>query len=316
MKPPFFAEISLIREMKRGIAMKKVLLVVNPQSGKAQIKGRLLEAADMLIKAGYEIELYLTQGPMDGMRIVRERGTEKDVIVCSGGDGTLNEVVNGVMCLEHRPAVGYIPSGSTNDFAASQGIPVRIMEAARVIAEGKTAAVDIGRFNGRYFTYVAAFGLFTDVSYVTPRESKALLGYQAYLLEGAKRLGKMMCRHVKVTVDEQNYEGDILVGMVSNASRIAGIKGLNGKDAKLDDGRFEVLLVEYSANPLELTEAVSELVSPAAEPKRVHRFEGSHITFSFDEPVDWVLDGEFGGSQTEVTVDVIRQGLRIMKKEK
>lgn len=293
--------------------MKKMLLVINPQSGKLQIKSKLLEVADRFVKVGYQIELYITQCAGDAARIIKERGADHDVVVCSGGDGTLNETVNGVMALENGPAVGYIPSGSTNDFAASQGIPSGVLPAAEVIARGNTADVDIGCFNGRYFTYVAAFGLMTDVPYATPRESKAVLGYQAYLLEGAKRLGKMESRHVKMTVDDTFFEGDILVGMVSNANCIAGIKGLNGRNAQLDDGKFEVLLVEYSTNPIKLTETVTELLSPDMPAKRVYRFEGSHIRFEFDEAEDWVLDGEFGGSQTEVIVDVEKQALRIFK---
>lgn len=297
--------------------MKKLLLIVNLHSGKAQTKNKLLEAADRFVKAGYRVELYMTQAPGDATRAVEENGGEFDAIVCSGGDGTLNEVVNGVMRLEtvlgKKLAVGYIPSGSTNDFAVSHGIPLAALKAAETIAEGHTADVDIGVFNGRYFTYVAAFGLMTDVPYATPRESKAVLGYQAYLLEGAKRLGKMESRHLRLTVDEKEFEGDILVGMVSNASRIAGIKGLNGKNMQLDDGIFEVLLVEYSTNPIRLTEAVTELLSPDMPAKRVHRFEGSHIRFFFDRPADWVLDGEFGGSQTEIEIEVKKQGLRIFK---
>lgn len=290
-----------------------MLLIINPQSGKVQIKGKLLEVADKFVKAGYRIELYVTQCAGDAFRIIKERGADHDAVVCSGGDGTLNETINGVMALENRPAVGYIPSGSTNDFAASQGIPSGILSAAELIRGGRTADIDIGCFNGRYFTYVAAFGLMTDVPYATPRESKAVLGYQAYLLEGAKRLGKMESKYVRMTVDDTAFEGNILVGMVSNASRIAGIRGLNGRNAQLDDGKFEVLLVEYSTNPIKLTETVTELLSPDMPAKRVYRFEGSHIKFEFDQPVDWVLDGEFGGSHTEVSVDVNKQALKIYK---
>lgn len=293
--------------------MKKLLLVVNPQSGKTQIKAKLLETVDILIKAGYQVEVYVTQGKLDAKRIVKERGAEQDVIVCSGGDGTLNEVVNGLMDLEVPPVFGYLPAGSTNDFAVTQGIPTEPLAAARAVVERERTRIDIGCFNGRYFTYVAAFGLLTEVPYVTPRETKALLGYQAYLLEGAKRLGKLEKHHLRVTVDDQFYEGDVLIGMVSNASRIGGIKGLNGKNAKLDDGKFEVLLIGYSANLLKLTETVTELVTPEIPAKYVHRFEGSHIRFEFDEPTDWVLDGEFGGSQTEVIIDVKKQALQVIK---
>lgn len=293
--------------------MKKLLLVVNPQSGRTQIKSKLLEVSDILIQANYQLELYITQSELDAKRIVEERGQDQDIIVCSGGDGTLNEVVNGVMSLEKKPLIGYLPAGSTNDFAASQGIPSEPVQAARVIARGESSAIDVGCFNDRYFTYVAAFGLLTEVPYVTPRETKAVLGYQAYLLEGVKRLGKLEKHHLRMMVDNVSYEGDILIGMVSNASRIAGIKGLNGRNARLDDGKFEVLLIEYSGNPLKLTETVTGLLVPEVSAKLVHRFEGSHIEFAFDDPVDWVLDGEFGGSQTEVKIDVVKHGLQIIK---
>lgn len=313
MRPPFLSHDRVILKQTRVIKMKNMLLIINPQSGKAQIKGKLLEVADLFVKAGYQIELYITQREMDAARIVAERGNGQDVIVCSGGDGTLNEVINGMMKLERVVPLGYIPSGSTNDFAASQGIPKTIRRAAELIAAGKISSIDLGCFNDRYFTYVAAFGLMTDVPYATPRESKALLGYQAYILEGIKRLGKMDSKHVRVTVDDQVFEGNILIGMVSNASRIAGIKGLNGRNARFDDGKFEVLLIEYSNDPIKLTEAVTGLLAPDVQTKGVYRFEGSRIRFVFDEPVDWVLDGEFGGSQSEVTIDVKQQALQIFK---
>lgn len=292
---------------------KRMLFVFNPLSGKAQIRTKLMDILDIFIKAEYQVEVHVTQRALDARRVVEERGQCMDLIVGSGGDGTLNEMVSGVMGMERRPRLGYIPAGTTNDFAASHKIPRNMIRAAESIVMGAACPVDIGSFNERYFTYVAAFGAFTDVPYKTPREIKAVLGHPAYILEAAKSLGGIKASHVIMETEKEHYEGDVLVGMVSNANQIAGFKGLNGKNVRLDDGIFEVLLVENPQNILQLPEVVTSLLQNGHKSKLVRHFMASRVKFRFEEATEWVLDGEFGGKRKEVIIENRCRAVQIMK---
>ena len=292
---------------------KKMLFVFNPQSGKSQIRTKLMDILDIFVKAGYHVEIHVTQRALDARRVVEERGGSMDLIVGSGGDGTLNEIVSGVMGMERRPRIGYIPAGTTNDFAASHRIPRNMIKAAEAIVLGTARPVDVGRFNERYFTYVAAFGAFTDVPYKTPRELKAMLGHPAYIIEAVKSLGGVRARHIVMEADGASYEGDVLVGMVSNANQIAGFKGLNGKNVRMDDGKFEVLLVENPQNIIQFPDVVASLLQNGHQSRLVKHFTASRIRFRFEAPVEWVLDGEFGGKRKEVVIDDIFRAVQIMK---
>lgn len=292
---------------------KKMLFVFNPLSGKSQIRTKLMDILDIFVKAGYQVEVHVTQRPLDARRVVEERGGSMDLIVGSGGDGTLNEVISGIMGMEKRPCIGYIPAGTTNDFAASHKIPKNMVRAAESIVMGKACPIDIGKLNERYFTYVATFGAFADVPYKTPRETKAVLGHPAYILEAAKSLGGIKPQHIVLETENDSYEGDVLVGMISNANRIAGFKGLNGKNVKLDDGKFEVLLVENPKNILQMPDIVTDLLQSGGRSKHVIHFTASHVKISFNEPVEWDLDGEFGGKRQEVIIDNCCRAVQIMK---
>lgn len=292
---------------------KRMLFVFNPLSGKAQIRTKLMDILDIFIKAGYQVEIHVTQRALDARKVVEERGYGMDLIVGSGGDGTLNEMVSGIMGMERKPRIGYIPAGTTNDFAASHKIPRNMLRAAESIVMGTACPVDVGSFNERYFTYVAAFGAFTDVPYKTPREIKAVLGHPAYILEAAKSLGSIKASHVIMETETDYYEGDVLVGMVSNANQIAGFKGLNGKNVRLDDGRFEVLLVENPQNILQLPEVVTSLLQNGHKSKLVRHFTASRVKFCFEEATEWVLDGEFGGKRKEVIIENRCRAVQVMK---
>ena len=292
---------------------KKMLFVFNPLSGKSQIRTKLMDILDIFVKAGYQVEIHVTQRALDARRVVEERGYDMDLIVGSGGDGTLNEVVSGIMGMDRRPYIGYIPAGTTNDFAASHRIPRNMIRAAESIVMGTACPIDIGKFNERYFAYVAAFGAFTDVPYKTPREIKAILGHPAYILEAAKGLGAIKAQHIIMEADHEVYEGDVLVGMVSNANQIAGFKGLNGKNVQLDDGKFEVLLVENPHNIIQLTDVVTSLLQNGHKSKFVRHFSASRIKFCFEEPVEWVLDGEFGGKRKEARIENCCRAVNVMK---
>lgn len=275
---------------------RKLLFIVNPNSGKGEMRQHVVECVDLFVKADFEVTLYTTQKAGDATRIVMTRGSDFDLIVCSGGDGTLNETVAGLMQLKEKPALGYIPSGTTNDFASSLQIPKKPLDAAALVLNGIPSSVDVGCFNNRYFTYVAGFGAFTEVSYSTPQNTKNALGRLAYILEGIKSLPTLRHYHVRVESEEQELEGDFIFGMVTNATTVGGFKGIIASDAGLDDGLFEVFLVKAPANPIEFQMVFNEILIPPKQCKFVIRFKAKHVRFIADTEMPWTLDGEFGGA--------------------
>lgn len=289
--------------------MKKMLFIINPRSGKEQIRSRLLGILDGFIKNGYEPSVYITQGPKDAQRQAA-RAKAKELVVCSGGDGTLNEVVSGLMEIEpsRRPVLGYIPSGSTNDFASSLGLPKNMRKAAQIAATGQPFSVDVGVFGDKkYFVYVAAFGAFTEVSYSTPQETKNILGHQAYMLEAIKRLTGLKAYRMRLAWEhmgeQKELEEEFILGMVTNTTSIGGFRGLVGMDVALDDGEFEVLLIRTPRTPLDIASIASYLIQREGENECVFRFRTSRLSIQSGEAVDWSLDGEFGGSWKETTVE-------------
>lgn len=294
--------------------MKQMLLIINPRSGRTQIKNRLLEILDIFAKAGYQVQVRITQHAQDAKETVIREGRGKDLIVCSGGDGTLNETICGMMELKHCPQLGYIPAGSTNDFASSLRIPRQMLAAARVAAGGMGYPIDIGRFCGeRHFVYVAGFGAFTEVSYLTPQDKKNLLGHQAYMLEGVKSLTSIKSYQMKVTGAETELEGEFIFGMITNTISVGGFKGLVNQNVALNDGLFEVLLIRTPKTPLELSNVVSSLFLKEEHNEFVYKFKTRSLRVESKEPVDWVLDGEYGGSRTDVFVENLYRRMEIRR---
>lgn len=294
--------------------MKQMLFIINPRSGRAQIKNRLLEILDIFAKADYQVEVHVTQRSLDAKETVIQEGRGKDLIVCSGGDGTLNETISGMMELKHCPQLGYIPAGSTNDFASSLRIPKQMLAAAEVAAGGMGYPIDIGRFCGeRYFVYVAGFGAFTEVSYLTSQDKKNLLGHQAYMLEGVKSLASIKSYRMQVSCEEMELEEEFIFGMITNTISVGGVKGLVNQNVALNDGLFEVLLIRTPKTPLELSNIVSGLILREEHNEFVYKFKTKSLSFKSEEPVDWVLDGEFGGSRTEVSVENLYRRMEIRR---
>ena len=294
--------------------MKRLLFIINPCSGKGRIRNKLLSVLDIFAKRGYRVETYVTQEALDARRKAVTRGRSADLIVCSGGDGTLNGVVSGMMELKRLPVLGYIPAGSTNDYAASLGLPRRSRDAARLAAEGKASPVDVGKFgDDRYFVYIAAFGAFTEVSYLTPQDKKNLLGHQAYMLEAVKSLMDIRGRQMKITWEEGELEGEFLFGMVTNTTSVGGFKGLVSRDVALDDGWFEALFIRMPKNPLDLSGIVSYLFLKEEDNAFVYRFKTRKLKIAAAEDVDWVLDGEFGGKKREVEIENLEKRLYIVR---
>lgn len=291
---------------------KRLLFVFNPHSGKAQIKNQLLEIIDTMVKAGYEVNAYPTQARGDAIEKVRNEAGEYDLVVCSGGDGTLDETVTGMMSREEKRPLGYIPAGSTNDFATSLGIPKEMTKAAAVAVRGKQFPCDIGAFNGDYFVYVAAFGLFTEVSYKTSQEWKNVLGHAAYILEGMKSLHDIPSYHMQVEYDNVRIQDEFIYGMITNSTSVGGFKGMTGKDVKLDDGLFEVTLIKNPKNPIELNEIIASLINLVDDTDMIYSFKASKVKFTSREEISWTLDGEYGGDHSEVEVKNLHQAVEIM----
>lgn len=296
--------------------MKKLLFVVNGHSGKGQIKNKLLDIIDIMIKEGYHVQVHTTQEREDATKVVREQAKYYDLVVCSGGDGTLDEAVTGMMQSEVRTPLGYIPAGSTNDFANSLEIPKDMIQAAKTAVSGVPFSCDVGEFNGDYFIYVAAFGIFTDVSYATSQELKNALGHVAYILEGAKRLHTIKSYHMRVEYDGNEIEGDFLLGMITNSTSVGGFKNMTGKDVKLDDGMFEVTLIHKPKNIIELNTIIASLTNLKDETDLIDSFRADSVKFYSEEEIPWTLDGEFGGDHKEVQINDHCKAVDIMINEK
>ena len=220
------------------MTQKKLLMIVNPTAGKAKSRSPLFDAAAVLSQAGYLLSIHNTAFPGDAAQTTAALGREYDVVVAVGGDGTLNQVVSGLMTMKERPLLGYLAQGSTNDFAASLQIPSNPVAAAALIAKGTPQKLDIGCWNSRYFVYVASFGAFTQTSYTAPQSAKNILGHLAYLLEGVKDLNTLRPYHVKITADGEVLDGSYLFGAVCNSTSIGGLMHLNSEYVVLDDGKF------------------------------------------------------------------------------
>ena len=288
--------------------MKKMLFIYNPKAGKAQIRNKLADILDVFTKGDYEITVYPTQKSEDAMEKTRDRSKDYDIVVCSGGDGTLNETISGMLQLKKTPSLGYIPAGSTNDFASSLKISKNMEKAAREIVNGFPVPVDAGMFCGdRSFIYIAAFGAFTEVSYQTPQDRKNLLGHQAYMIESVKSLASIKPYHMRVEWDDHVLEEDFVFGMVTNTRSVGGFKGLVNQSVSLNDGVFEVLLIRMPKTPLDLSNIISYMFLVEEPNEYVYKFKASAIHFTSEESVDWVLDGEYGGARTEFTIENLRE---------
>lgn len=298
-----------------GIRMKKkILFIINPRSGKGLIKNYLLEIVDIFIKNKMDVMIYTTQSEMDAMRLTKDRAGDFDMVVCSGGDGTLDEVITGMMHSQVKRPVGYIPAGSTNDFANSLGLPKNMELAARCIALNHPYPCDIGSFNDDYFVYIAAFGMFTDVSYQTKQEVKNVLGHLAYVLEGARRIFNIKSYHLSVKAEEMEVEGDFMYGMITNSESVGGFRNITGNNVLLNDGVFEVTLIKTPKNPIELQEIIGAVILREVDNKHICSFKSRHIQIFSEDIIPWTLDGEYGGSHQQVEIINHKQAISIMTK--
>lgn len=275
---------------------KKLLFIINPMAGRNQAQTDLYKMVKIFSDHDYEVTVYPTRARLDCSRKVTEDAGGYDLIVCCGGDGTLNEMVSGMMQRQDRRPMGYIPLGSTNDLAVSLRLPTRVEEAALRAVTGNEFHMDVGTLNDRYFNYIAAFGAFTETSYATPQEIKNALGHLAYILEGVKSLGKIQPIHAKVTADGEKFEQDYLFGAVTNTVSLGGVLKLDPDRVLLDDGMYELLLVENPVNAIEAQAMLSALMTQNYEGSLVSLRRAADITFETSHAISWTIDGEFGGS--------------------
>lgn len=294
---------------------KKLLFVFNPKSGTGMIKNHLLDIVDAMVKAGYDPTVYPTQARGDAIRKVKEDGANYDRIVCSGGDGTIDEVVTGMCEADIHVPLGYIPAGSTNDFARTLGIPSDMIKAAHIAVGDHVFPCDVGQFNDDTFIYIVGFGIFTEISYDTPQGLKNALGHAAYILSAAKSLASIPSYLMQIEANGEIIQDRFIYGMVTNSLSVGGFKGITGKDVQLDDGEFEVTLIKSPNNPIELNEIIGYLTGILQETKMVYAFKTSHIRVRSRSSVAWTIDGENGGEHWSVDIKNQHRCLNILTKE-
>ena len=287
----------------------RLLLILNPTAGKKLAQSRLFEIIDCFVKAGYEVTVHTTQNPGDATTQLMARGEQYGRVVCCGGDGTLNEAVTGLERLSRRPMLGYIPTGTTNDFAQSLGFSRNPLEAAQTAATGVPFPCDIGRFGGRCFTYIAAFGAFTDVPYTTDQRAKNLFGRMAYLFEGMGKLGKLRSFDMEIETEHTVFQDSFLFGAVANSLSIAGYRSPFASQVAMDDGLFEVLLIRQPQNAAELNKLISDLLTQQLDQQQVRFFQTRRLKIHSTQPVSWTLDGEDGGSCTQGEICCLRKAI-------
>lgn len=291
---------------------QKLLFIFNPKSGLGLIRNHLMDIVDIMVKAKYEVTVYPTQARADAKRKVKEDGAQFDRIVCCGGDGTLDEVVTGLREAELDIPLGYIPAGSTNDFASSIGIPGDMVKASKIAVGKSVGKFDVGQFNEDTFVYIAAFGMFTEISYETPQELKNVLGHMAYILSAAKSLVAIPNYKLHIESNGRVIDDTFIYGMVTNSTSVAGFKGLPGKNVELSDGEFEVTLIKPPMDPIQLGEIVAYLLDDSVPTKLVTSFKTDHMRVTSKEAIPWTLDGEFGGQHKAVDIQNLCQKVQIL----
>ncbi|MBO7340498.1 MAG: diacylglycerol kinase family lipid kinase [Lachnospiraceae bacterium] len=289
----------------------KMLFVYNPRAGKEKIRENLADILELFAERGYEMTVVPTQARDEARQVVRDRAKKYSLVVCSGGDGTLDEVVTGMIQSGFKTPLGYIPAGSTNDYGESLGLSKNMILAAKTAVDGKDFACDMGSFNDDVFVYIAAFGLFTDVSYETDQAVKNVLGHMAYVLEGMKRLSNIRSFPLKVTYDGKVIEDEFIFGMITNSRSVGGFKNITGKNVEMDDGLFEVTLIKMPTNPAELSGIMASLLNRDIDSEMMYCFRASSLTVESEEPIAWTLDGENGGMHREAVIENLHKTVDI-----
>ncbi len=292
---------------------RKLLLLVNPCSGKAKMKTELLKVVEILSREGFEVAVYPTKAREDAtLKIESLKGDEYERIVVCGGDGTLNEVITGLMKTGKKIPLGYIPAGTLNEWSTGLNISKNIVNAAKDAATGSEIELDIGKFGDKYFSYTASFGAFTSASYTAPQDVKNVLGQAAYVFEGVKSLGNIKPIHLKFICDEKEIEGDFLFGAISNSMSVGGIVKFDERTVKLNDGLFEVLLIRNPDNILKLQPLIDGIIRHELDREGMEFFHTKEITVITDEDVSWTLDGEYCKGAEQIKVSNIHNAIKLI----
>ena len=293
--------------------MKKLLLICNPLAGTRRIVGRLPDVLDIFRTGGYETTVYMTTGHGDATQIAASRGQDFDCIVCAGGDGTFNELVDGVLSAGLQIPLGYLPCGSTNDFAASLHLPKSIPNAARQIVSGTPMPLDVGRFGSRHFSYVASFGAFTKASYATSQSSKNAFGPLAYFVSGLKDLPNIHPIPLQVEAEDKLVEEEYIFGAVSNTTSMGGVLKLDERLVDMNDGLFEVLLIKNPKDLLELNECIRAITSQNYDSRMLTFLRTSCVRVVSKTPLDWTLDGECALGVESVEITNLPSAIRLIR---
>jgi len=296
--------------------MKKMLFVMNPYSGMRRASKYLADVIALFNQADYEVIVHMTRGQGDATEVVKSRAGDMDLVVCCGGDGTFNETISGILYAGANVPVGYIPAGSTNDFATSLKLSGNIMQAASDIIEGEPVAYDVGKFGDRYFSYVASFGAFTRASYATPQNIKNALGHTAYLLEGISELSQIRKEHVRMEIDGQVVEDDFLFGAISNSTSVGGILTLSPDVVDLADGQMEILLVRAARSLAEITECIQAVQSQKYNCAMITFQSAKKVKIYADPQMPWTLDGEREEGHAQVDVENVHHAIRLVQRVK
>ena len=290
---------------------KKVLVLINPNSGKKNSKESVLDALNVFSANNYQMEIYLSQKPMDVTRYIEENGERFDVVAVFGGDGTLNEATNGLMKLKHKPVISYFPTGTMNDFGTNFGLTNDMKQCANIACVGHIESFDVGKINSRYFNYVAGFGAFCNVSYETKQELKKQIGNLAYIIKALHEIPNLHPYHVKMNLDGKVFEKNLMFGLIINGNRVAGFEMVEQADNTFKDGLFDIILVEHTPNPLELYNYPLGVLHPELNMKYVERYQAKSIIIESQEKLAWTLDGEEGEETLVARVENISQALQI-----
>ena len=289
----------------------KILMIINPSSGRLFSKLKLMDALNVFCSYGHEIEVYITQSAMDGHNKVKEKGENFDLVIACGGDGTLNEITSAIMTLKKKPYVGYFPSGTFNDFGTNFNLNGDWKEIATRICENNPQPFDMGKCGNRYFDYVAAFGAFCDVPYSTNRKQKETLGNLAYILEAMTKLPEIEPVNVKMTIDNETREFSALFGLVLSGNRAAHTELLSKEKGLVDDGEFNILIVDYVNDILKIPNYLSLIAKQ--ENKYCHWYRAKKVTFEFTKKTSWTLDGEEADIDRKVTIYNKHKALKMLK---
>ena len=295
--------------------MRKLLFLVNPNAGQRRVNKSLGEIIGIFNEGGYEVTVFMTTGPGDGTRIVRDRAKDYDLVVCAGGDGTLNETITGLMEAGTDCPIGYIPCGSTNDFAATLKLSMDVVQAARDILLGAPVEYDLGKWGDRYFSYIASFGAFTRVSYATPQNLKNALGHLAYVLSGIQELPQIRSIPMVLELDGERVEGKYIFGAVSNSTSVGGVFTLDPRLVDLRDGKFEVILVRLPRDMNELAACISAIQSGTYDCAAITFRSVSRLTVRQTSDVAWTLDGERAEGQEEIPIENLHRAMRLVRRQ-